>query len=195
MKKNKIILIGAGGHAVSCIDVIEKTKKFKIEGLIDNSKKNHLLVGEKKYKIFNENLFKKSGAVKYAIICLGSEKFTKKRRELFIKYKSLGYSFPKIISPLSYVSNSSTVGEGSIIMHGVIINANVKIGKNCIINTKSIIEHDCNIGSNSHVATSVVMNGHVSVKENCFIGSNSTIIPSAIIKKNSFIKANSLVKK
>ena len=35
----KIILIGAGGHCVSCIDVIEMQRKFKIVGLIDNKKK------------------------------------------------------------------------------------------------------------------------------------------------------------
>ena len=37
--KKKLILIGAGGHALSCIDVIEAEKKFKIIGLVDNSKK------------------------------------------------------------------------------------------------------------------------------------------------------------
>ena len=31
----KLILIGAGGHAKSCIDVIENTKKYKILGLLD----------------------------------------------------------------------------------------------------------------------------------------------------------------
>ena len=35
----KIILVGAGGHCKSCIDVIEKEKKFKIIGIIDNKKK------------------------------------------------------------------------------------------------------------------------------------------------------------
>ena len=35
----KIILIGAGGHCKSCIDVIEIQKKFKILGLVDNKKK------------------------------------------------------------------------------------------------------------------------------------------------------------
>ena len=39
MKKKNIILIGAGGHAKVCIDVIESEKKFKIVGLIDNKKK------------------------------------------------------------------------------------------------------------------------------------------------------------
>ena len=39
MKKIKLALIGAGGHAVSCIDVIEKTNKYKIVGLVDNKSK------------------------------------------------------------------------------------------------------------------------------------------------------------
>ena len=42
----KIILIGSGGHAKSCVDVIEMEKKFKIVGFVDkNSKK---LLGYKK---------------------------------------------------------------------------------------------------------------------------------------------------
>ena len=35
----KIILIGAGGHCKSCIDVIEEEKKFEIVGIIDNFRK------------------------------------------------------------------------------------------------------------------------------------------------------------
>ena len=53
MKRKNIILIGAGGHATSCIDVIETTNKFKIIGLIDKKNKNYLKIGNKKYKIFN----------------------------------------------------------------------------------------------------------------------------------------------
>ena len=34
----KIILIGAGGHAESCLDVINLTKKFKILGLLIKEK-------------------------------------------------------------------------------------------------------------------------------------------------------------
>ena len=35
---NKIILIGAGGHARSCIDVIEGVGQFEIVGLIEKDK-------------------------------------------------------------------------------------------------------------------------------------------------------------
>ena len=38
MKLKDIILIGAGGHAFSCIDIIESHNKYNIAGLVDNKK-------------------------------------------------------------------------------------------------------------------------------------------------------------
>ena len=39
MNKKKILLVGAGSHAFSCIDVIEQHAEYEIAGLIDNNKK------------------------------------------------------------------------------------------------------------------------------------------------------------
>ena len=33
--KQKLILIGGGGHCKSCIDVIEKEGRFQISGIVD----------------------------------------------------------------------------------------------------------------------------------------------------------------
>ena len=55
----KIILIGGGGHALSCIDVIEHEKKFKIIGIIDKKLKK----GKKNFKLqsnWRRNTFKKN---------------------------------------------------------------------------------------------------------------------------------------
>ena len=39
--RKKIIIIGAGGHAKSCLDVIDSKKDlFKVVGFVDNKKKN-----------------------------------------------------------------------------------------------------------------------------------------------------------
>ena len=37
---DEIILIGAGGHARACIDVIELSRQFKVAGLIAKEKTN-----------------------------------------------------------------------------------------------------------------------------------------------------------
>ena len=34
---NEIILIGAGGHACACIDVIENMQLYEVAGLVDKS--------------------------------------------------------------------------------------------------------------------------------------------------------------
>ena len=39
-KKDKIILIGGGGHCKSCIDVIEQEGRFTIAGIVDMPEKS-----------------------------------------------------------------------------------------------------------------------------------------------------------
>ena len=43
MKKKPLILLGSGGHAKACIDIVESDSRFYIYGIIDNSKKSKLL--------------------------------------------------------------------------------------------------------------------------------------------------------
>jgi len=77
-------------------------------------------------------------------------------------------------------------------MHHALVNANAKIGKNCIINTKALIEHDCIVEDNCHISTASIINGGVVVKNDSFVGSNSTSKQS--IEIDGFIKAGSLAK-
>ena len=79
----KIILIGGGGHCRSCIDVIEKEKKFKVLGIVDN-KKNILI---KKYKFIgsDKDLDKISKKIKNAIITIGQVKNSDLRERLYKK--------------------------------------------------------------------------------------------------------------
>ena len=190
----KIILIGAGGHATSCVDVIESTKKFKILGFISESqKKNQKFLG---YKILGnlKDLKKIKLKTKNLHIGFGSIYNQKKRHQIFIKLKKLGFLFPKVISPIAYVSKNSIVGEGTMVFHNATINANVSIGKNCIINTKANIEHDCIIRDNCHISTGAILNGSVFVEADSFVGSGSVIREGKKIKKNSFIKMGHIFK-
>lgn len=190
--KEKIILIGGGGHGHSVIDVIEQTTKYEIIGIID-TKEN---IGKKvlNYEVIAcdddlETIFK---TCKNAIITVGQIESNKIRVKIYNKLKQIGFNLPVIISPFAYVSKHSFIDEGTIIMHHALINANVKIGKNCIINTKALIEHDCIVEDNCHISTASVLNGGVIVKENSFFGSNATSKQS--IEISGFIKAGSLVK-
>ena len=189
-----IILIGGGGHCKSVIDVIEQEKKYKIYGIVDKRE----FLGSKilGYKVIGndsdlELLVKK---FKYALITVGQIKSAKPRVNLFKLAKKVGFFLPSIISPNSYVSKHSKIGEGTVIMHHVIINANTFIGDNCIVNSKALIEHDCSILSHCHISTNTSINGGVKIGSECFIGSNVITKDNIHIKDKSFIKAGTLVK-
>lgn len=190
----KIILIGAGGHANSCIDVILGTKKYEIICLLEKKISKNF----SKYKklVFNKkNLLKLKKNNKYAFVCFGQIKNKFSRQKVFESLSKKGFKFPVIISKSSYVSKNSKILDGSIIMQKSIINSNVEIGYNNIINTGSIIEHDVFIGNHNHIAPGAIINGGVTIGNNCFIGSGSIIKQGLNIKNNSFIQAGKVVLK
>ena len=198
MKKKEIIIIGHGGHSDSCIDVILKENKYKILGYVVKDKKNYKnFASNFNYPILGSdkelNLLKKK--YNYAFIGIGQIKNSKDRIFLYKKLLSIGFILPAIISPIAYVSKKSIVGDGSIIMHHSMINCNVKIGINCIINSKALIEHGCIIGDNTHISTTAVINGNVKIGKNCFIGSNSTIFNNIEIGNGVIIRAGSVISK
>ena len=190
----EIIILGAGGHCRSLIDVIELENKFKIAGIIDNE----LPVGSKilNYEVIgnDSDLEKLRNIYEYAIVGVGQIKTPEIRIKLFNLLKSLNFKLPVIVSPRAYVSKHTKIDEGTVIMHDALINANVKIGKNCIINTKALIEHDVEIEDNCHISTGAVINGGVIVGQGSFIGSNAVTKEYIKIPKKSFIKAGSIVK-
>jgi len=192
MSKEKILLVGGGGHCHSVIDVIELENKYEIIGIVDKKE----LVGANilGYKIIAcdddlETLFK---TCTNAVVTVGQVKSNAIRIQLFEKLKKIGFSLPVIKSPLAYVSKHSNLGEGSIVMHHALVNSNVLIGKNCIINTKALVEHDVTVEDSCHISTAAVINGGVVVKEGTFFGSNA--VSKEAVEVQGFIKAGSLVK-
>ena len=190
-----IIIIGAGGHAKSCCDVIELEKKYKIYGFISNeiNKKktfnNYSILGK------DSDLARIRKKCDNAFVAIGHVKDNKLRKKIFKKLKLLKYNTPKIISPLSYVSKKSKVLSGTIVMHGAIVNAGSIIEKNCIINTRSLIEHDCTVRESCHISTGAIINGNNYIGANTFLGSSSVIKQGLKIGNSCFVNANHFVKK
>jgi sugar O-acyltransferase (sialic acid O-acetyltransferase NeuD family) len=175
MKKIDLLLIGAGGHAAACIDVIESSGDFNIVGIVGlPSEIGSMKLG---YEVIGSDADLTTLGKKYlnCIITLGQIESPESRINLFNKAKNAGFAFPSIISKRAYLSSHASIGEGTILMHDSLVNAGAVIGRNCIINTKAIIEHDSKIGDNCHLSTRVVVNGATEIGDNVFIGSASTV--------------------
>lgn len=188
--KPEIILVGGGGHCNSCIDVIEQENKFQIAGVVDAQKNGEHVLG---YPVLggDKDLADLRKTYEYAFVTIGQIKTPELRIKLYQQLILMGFSVPTIISPRAYVSKHAVIFDGSIVMHDAVINAQVRIGSNCIINTKALIEHDSKIGSHCHISTGAIVNGDVVVGNGVFIGSNAVVRHSEQISDNFFIQASS----
>jgi sugar O-acyltransferase (sialic acid O-acetyltransferase NeuD family) len=193
--KEKIILIGGGGHCGACIDVIEQEGRFTIAGIVDvPEKKQNNVLG---YPVIGSDadLAELIKTFSNVLITLGQIKSPTRRIELFNDLKQMGAHFPMIQAPLAYVSPHAQVAEGTIVMHHALINAGAKVGRNCIINNKALIEHNAVIEDHCHISTGAVVNGGVKIGGGSFLGSGAVAAENTLIPSNSFIMANSLIPK
>ena len=177
MTKPQLILIGAGGHARSCIDVIEEQDYFKIAGLVGLPEQKGAQQLDFGYALIgtDSDLSGLAKTHQYALITIGQIKTAEQRMRLYKQAVALGFQLPIVIAPTAYVSRHATLGAGTVVMHGAIVNAGANIGNNCIINSRSLIEHDARVEDHCHISTGAILNGNVVVGTGSFIGSGSVI--------------------
>ena len=187
MNKPDLILIGAGGHAHACIDVIEQHGGYRIAGLIGMPEERY---GQHLgYKVIgtDADLPELTHTVHYALIALGQIKTPEYRTQLYQRVVALGFQLPVIIAPSAYVSSHATVGAGTIVMHGAIINAGASVGENCIINARALLEHDSTVAHHCHISTGAIINGNTIIESGCFVGSGTIIKESASLGENCLV--------
>ena len=188
-----IILVGAGGHCRSCIDVIEQTNQYKIAGIVGQAEEQGTAILGYPIELSDDDLPRLAGEGGNFLITIGQIKTNQPRVRLFNLIQASGGQLPAIISPLAYVSKHAQIAAGSIVMHHSIVNAGVQVGLNCIINSKSLIEHDTAIGDHCHISTGAIINGGTTVGDHCFIGSGAVTRHAIQIPAGSLIGAASWV--
>lgn len=182
-----LLLIGAGGHARACIDVIESHGGFRVGGLIGTP--SEVGIDVLGYQVIgtDDDLPALSADFGHALVSVGQIKSATLRRSLFERLQQAGFRAPQITSQRATISRHAFIGAGTIVMHGAVIGAGVTVGNNCIINSMALVEHDSHVGDHCHVATSAVLNSGVVVGKESFIGSNSSVRQLVRIGENCVI--------
>lgn len=122
-----------------------------------------------------------------AVVAIGDNATRKKLAE------GMRHSFANVIHRSAMLSPFSNLGVGNVILHGVIIQVEAKIGHHVIINTGSQVDHDCVVEDFVHLAPGVVLCGSVQVGEGSFLGAGTTVIPGKKIGAWCIIGAGSVV--
>ncbi len=192
--KRKLLIIGAGGHARSVIDIIFQDDSYSIVGCIDTCYGNKSNVeGMDDIPIIgNDDMLQSfyDQGIHFAFVALGSSKL---RRKLFDMLEAIGYENINVISKHSVISRRAKLGKGICVMPGAVINVNSVIGDATIVNTSCSIDHDCTIFKGCHIAPGVTLSGTVTLGEGVHIGTGASVIDGISIGAETYVGGGAVV--
>jgi sugar O-acyltransferase (sialic acid O-acetyltransferase NeuD family) len=179
--KDKLLIIGAGGHGKVVADIAKQMNRWRSISFLDDKE----LTGQIGLEVIGTtNEMDKFVDNHEFVVAIGNNE---KRRTYIHRLEKLGASLPIIKHPSAIISDQVKIGYGTVIMPGVIINCCAEIGKGCIINTGAIVEHDCVIGDFVHLSPGSKLGGGVIIKSGswlgmgCVVKNQITIIDDCII--------------
>ena len=188
----EVVVIGGGGHAKVLISVLRKAD-YTVSGYTDVEDRGRILGAS--YLGTDEVLpeLKARNIRCKAIIGIGKIDAGAIRLVLQDRFSDLGFEFPQVCSPQSIVNEAVSLGAGTAVLDGVVVNSGTLIGRACILNTNCTVEHDCRIGDNVHIAPGATVSGGVSIGHNSMIGVGANVIHSIRICDGCLIGAGATV--
>lgn len=187
----KVFVFGASGHAKVVIDILERMPDLDVAFAVDDAAavKGRSLCG---YTIIggrNELLSRRAQAAA-GIVTIGDNAA---RRDVAAWLVAQGFQLARAIHPAATLARDVTVGDGTVIMAGCVINTDTAVGANAIVNTGSTIDHDCTIGDGAHIAPGCHLCGGVKVGAGSFLGAGTTVVPGVRIGTDVVVGAGSTV--
>jgi sugar O-acyltransferase (sialic acid O-acetyltransferase NeuD family) len=194
MDKPNIIVIGASGHAKVVIDIFERRGDYRITGFIDVKEKVGLdLYGYQVMGVESDlpTLARKLD-LRGCFVAIGDNW----RRHLVAeKISELmpGLEFVTAIHPSAQIARGATVGRGTVIMAGGILNSDSRVGDFCILNTKAALDHDSLMEDFSSLAPNATAGGNVRIGAYSAVSLGANIIHGRAIGQHSVIGAGAVV--
>jgi len=170
-----MVFLGYGGH----FHVVSSTLEIEPNGVFDdNENLSALYLGR-----YDENVFPNDDIV----ITIGDNTIRK------VVSFGVRHRFGILKSIHSIIDSSVILDDGSVILHGAIIQAKTKIGKHVIINTGASVDHDCIIEDFVHISPHATLCGNVFVGEGTHFGAAAVAIPGIKIGKWCTIGAGAVI--
>ena len=181
---NRLIIIGAGGHGKVVADIAAKIGYTDICFADDHAKGQCLgfpiLGGTACLEAWND------GATDF-VIGIGNNAVRKKIAEEY------DINWVRLVHPSAQIGLRASIGRGTVVMAGAVINACASVGEHCIINTHAVVEHDDRIGNYVHLSPGVTLSGTVTVGECTWLGTGTSVINNVDIGANVTVGVGSVV--
>jgi sugar O-acyltransferase (sialic acid O-acetyltransferase NeuD family) len=106
------------------------------------------------------------------LVAIGNNRI---RHAKLLELQAAGARLCNLVHPSAMLSRYASLGEGSVVFAGVVVNVDARIGLGAILNTGCSIDHDCELGAAVHVSPGARLAGGVTVGNLSWIGIGASV--------------------
>ena len=191
---NKILIVGASGHAKVVVDILERAGQYQIAGLIDSFK-------EPGTSLMGYTVLGSEGEIPAllaghdllgGIIAIG-DNWTRHNVVQRIASIAPDFLYVNAIHPSAHLARDVQIGKVVVIMAGVSINPGTQIGDFCFVNTNASVDHDNVLEEFSCLQPNTATGGNVRIGAFSAVSIGANVIQGISIGRHSIIGAGSTV--
>ena len=181
----RLIILGASGHGKVAADIAIRCGYEEILFLDDNPEAMECLGWPVVGRVSEADGYQGD-----FFVAIGNPTV---RERIQNKLEGQGKNLALLIHPSAILGIGVTIGKGSILMAGVVVNPCAEIGKGCILNTAASVDHDCKVGDYVHVSVGAHIAGTVTIGAKTWIGVGAAVKNNVTIAQNCMIGAGATV--
>ena len=196
MKKKRIVVVGASGHARVVLDILRLQGLYEVAGLLDTYRpegitcSGHRVIGTCR----DLRPLVSGGLVWGGIVAIGDNWM---RSRVVDEIRGFVPDFPFItaIHPSAQIAEDAVIGEGSAVMAGAVINPGCELGEFCIVNTRASLDHDSVMERYASLGPAAATGGCVRIGAYSVIGIGAVVLQDIQVGNHSVVGANATVLK
>ncbi|MGB5161623.1 MAG: acetyltransferase [Thermoanaerobaculia bacterium] len=166
---DKIVVVGAGGHAKVVIATVRAAGGDVVAAYDDD----HDRWGQQILGVpINGPISSEAIGNAPAIIAIGNNRARQSIAE------RLHAQWVSVCHPNTTVHSSVLLGPGTVVFAGSVIQPDATIGAHSILNTAATVDHDCIVGDFVHIGPGVCLCGGVTVDEGVLLGVGAKVAPN-----------------
>jgi sugar O-acyltransferase (sialic acid O-acetyltransferase NeuD family) len=183
------VIVGCGGHGRVIADILRACGQPPAGFLDDGSTSQFVdgvtVIGSS--SLLDDNSFLLEHSI---IVGIGDAAV---RRRLARRVLASGGQLGRAIHPHAVLAGDVTVGDGSVVMAGAIINIGSRIGRFAVVNTGAILDHDNVVEDGAQIAPGCCLAGCVWSCADAFVGTGASVIPRITVGARAVVGAGSAV--
>jgi len=187
----QLLIYGSGGLGKETLDLAKRINsvhhRWNKISFIDDVRQDKFYYGTQIYK------FDEVSSISDDLECSIAQGEPKFRELLYNKVLENGMNIATMVDPTAIVSETASIGVGSIISAFTLLASNVTVCENVLIQPMVNIGHDIYIGKHSVISSAVFPGGFDHIGDRVYIGMNTTIREKVNIGDDVIVGMGSVV--